>query len=98
MDLGKRLDENPILTPERVKPSVQGAMVECLLNPGIFRYRGRIGMLMRVAERMEQRDGFVSTLVADEAQENGVRVVEFSLDDPKLDYTDPRVFTYEDCP
>ncbi|MHC4886038.1 MAG: glycoside hydrolase family 130 protein [Planctomycetota bacterium] len=98
MDLAKRFDENPILTPERVKPSVQGAMVECLLNPGIFRYQGRIGMLMRVAERMEQREGFVSTLVADETQENGVRLVEFALDDPKLDYTDPRVFTYEGCP
>jgi predicted GH43/DUF377 family glycosyl hydrolase len=98
MDLAQRFDVNPILKPSDVKPSVPGAMVECLLNPGAFRYQGKTGLLMRVAERMEQTPGSVSTLVADASQPNGVRVVNFSKDDPRLDYTDPRVFTYDGVP
>jgi predicted GH43/DUF377 family glycosyl hydrolase len=98
MDLVQRFEINPILSPEDVKPSVPGAVVECLLNPGAFRYRGKTGLLMRVAERMEQTPGSVSTLVADAGQPNGVRVVSFALDDPRLNYTDPRVFSYDGVP
>lgn len=98
MDIAKRFKNNPLLKPEDVKPSVEGAVVECLLNPGAFRYQGKTFLLMRVAERMEQQEGKLSTLLADASRPEGVRVVEFSLDDPKLDYTDPRVFTYDGIP
>lgn len=98
MDITKRFDENPLLKPEDVTPSVEGALVECLLNPGAFRYNGKIGLLMRVAERMEQKEGKLSTLLADESRPNGVRVVEFAKDDPKLNFEDPRVFDYDGVP
>ncbi len=98
MDIATRFKNNPLLTPADVKPSVDGAIVECLLNPGAFRCNGRIGLLMRVAERMEQQEGEISTLVADAAEPNGVRIVRFAKDDPRLDSTDPRVFTYDGVP
>lgn len=94
MDIAKRFKDNPILKPSEIKPSIDGAVVECLLNPGAFQYQGRTHLLMRVAERMEQRDGYVSTIVADETQADGIRVVEFPLNDPKLEYDDARVFYY----
>jgi predicted GH43/DUF377 family glycosyl hydrolase len=77
-----------------VPPSIDGAVVECLLNPGAFRYKGRIGLLMRVAERMEQRPGYISALTADASQPHGVGMVEFPLDAPGLDTSDPRLFTH----
>ncbi len=95
MDIAKRNLNNPIIEPADVVPSVEGAVVECVLNAGAFKFNGRIGLLMRVAERMEQVEGKLSTLVADEKSEYGVKVVSFNLDDPKLDYTDPRVFRYD---
>jgi predicted GH43/DUF377 family glycosyl hydrolase len=94
MDLVKRHSENPILRPGDVAPSFEGAVVECLLNPGAFRYRGRVGLLMRVAERVGPREGMLVALVAEEGAPNGVRTVEFAKDDPALDASDPRLLTY----
>ena len=34
--------------------------IECLLNPGVFRYDGKVWMLVRVAERPAQAEGEVS--------------------------------------
>lgn len=93
-DLAKRFTNNPVITPQMVQPGVEGAVVECVLNPGAFRYAGKTYLLMRVAERMQQRAGQLSTLVADESADGGARVLEFRLDDPQLDSSDPRVFSY----
>ncbi len=95
MDIVKRFQSNPLIIPMDIKPSVEGAEVECLLNPGAFTYQGKTFLLMRVAERMKQRDGFISTLVVDETHQDGASVVEFALDDPKLQYDDARVFSYD---
>ncbi|EDM26451.1 unknwon conserved protein [Lentisphaera araneosa HTCC2155] len=95
MDIAKRFDANPLISPADVVPSLKGAEVECLLNPGVFQFEGKTFLLMRVAERMEQRDGFLSTLVVDPSSQDGVSVVEFTLDDPKLVYDDARVFSYD---
>jgi len=89
MDMANRNVKNPIIVPADVPPSVDGAVVECVLNAGAFKFNGRTGLLMRVAERMEQVEGELSTLVADENAETGVKVVSFKLDDPKLRYLDP---------
>ena len=34
--------------------------IECLLNPGVFRFDGKIWLLLRVAERPEQKPGMTS--------------------------------------
>lgn len=88
-----RLPQNPILTPKAVKPSHPQWKVECLLNPGAFTYQGRIGLLLRVAERPDQEEGFVSTPIVDIAA-GATKVVRFKKDDPDLKFTDARVFTY----
>lgn len=95
MDIAKRFDCNPLITPADIPPSINGAVVECTFNPGAFMYEGRWYLLIRVAERLTQEEGFVSTLVADESQPGGVRVVRWDLNDPKLDVSDPRFIYYD---
>ena len=59
-DLAQRFGENPILKPQDLRPSVPGMEVTCLLNPGVFRYQGRVWLLVRVAERPAQIAGKTS--------------------------------------
>ena len=56
-DLARRFAENPILRPQDIRPSVAGMEVTCLLNPGVFRFEGKIWLLVRVAERPAQLPG-----------------------------------------
>jgi len=70
-------------------------VVECLLNPGAFRFGGKTGLLMRVAERPAQETGWVSTPLIDPQSEGGIRILRIRQDDPDLDCTDPRTFKYK---
>lgn len=92
-DLAQRFPENPILSPADIQPSVPGMKVECLLNPGAFRFQGRPWLLLRVAERPEQKAGKTSFPVF--ANDGSLTVMEFDNADPKLDLSDPRVVRYE---
>ncbi len=93
-DLAQRFDDNPLITPQDVPPSREGLEVACVLNPGAFRFQGRTGLLMRVAERPPQKPDAVSTLIHDPESADGVRVVEAQKDDPGLSQDDPRLFFY----
>ena len=97
-DIARRFDTNPILRPADVKPSRDGLIVECLLNPGAFRYNGRTGLLLRVAERPHQTDTTISTPIIDPLEPSGIAILEFAKDDPKLVYTDPRAFSHNGRP
>jgi predicted GH43/DUF377 family glycosyl hydrolase len=92
-DLAKRFPQNPILRPADVRPSSPGMKVECLLNPGVFRYNGNTGLLLRVAERPEQKEGKTSFPIF--TASGNLKVMEFDNADPQLDRTDPRVFRYD---
>lgn len=94
-DLASRFAGNPILRPSDVRPSDPGMRVECLLNPGAFRHRGRTGLLLRVAERPPQDETSVSTPVLDPTAANGLRIVSVRRDDPELKASDPRLFTWK---
>lgn len=94
-DIAQRFESNPILRPSDVRPSREGLIVECLLNPGAFRYKGRIGLLLRVAERPAQQEGMVSTPVIDPIEPSGIAILEFKKDDPDLVFTDPRAFSHK---
>ena len=75
-DLANRFPENPILCPMSICPSVPGMRIECLLNPGVFRFDGKTWLLLRVAERPEQKPGKTSFPVLDRqrrARDPGVR-------------------------
>ncbi|MDZ4742972.1 MAG: glycoside hydrolase family 130 protein [Verrucomicrobiota bacterium] len=90
-----RVDANPIMRPADVRPTRPDMVIECLLNPGAFRYQGKIGLLLRVAERPIQEEGWVSTPVLDPTSVGGMRVVRIRKDDPELQYTDPRIFSHQ---
>lgn len=93
-DIAKRFKQNPLLTPKDVKPSRQGMTVECLLNPGVFRFDKKIWLLIRVAERPEQSEGLVSLPIYNEAGE--IEILQFDKSDPDVDFKDPRVIRYKD--
>jgi len=92
-DIAKRFPQNPILTPADIRPSAEGMKVECLLNPGAFRFGNKTWLLLRVAERPEQTPGKLTLPVYDESGK--VKILEFDHNDPKLDMTDPRVILYD---
>ena len=94
-DIARRFETNPILRPSDVKPSRDGMQIECLLNPGVFRFDGKTWLLIRVAERPAQPEGKISTPVLDPLEPTGIKIVEIALDDPGLKTGDPRVFNYK---
>ncbi len=95
MDIAKRFTANPILAPKDAPPSIDGVVVECLLNPGVYEFEGKVHLLLRMAERRKQEEGVVSTIVADGNAPGGMRTVAYALDDPRLNYDDSRIFTYD---
>lgn len=91
-DIAVRYQANPILTPADVTPSQKGLQVACLLNPGAFEYDGKIWLLLRVAERPQQRDGVLSFPIIKDGQ---IEIIQFAEDDPDLDASDPREIKYK---
>ncbi len=92
MDIAKRHIKNPILRPEDIKPSIEGMKIECLLNPGVFKYNNKIWMLLRVAERPVQEEGKISFPILDNG---GIKIMHFDINDPLLDASDARVIKYD---
>ena len=92
-DIAKRFAENPILRPSEIRPSRFGMKVECLLNPGVFRFQGKSWLLLRVAERPEQKPGKTTFPIF--AENGELKLLEFDNSDPKLDLSDPRVLRYD---
>lgn len=91
-DISQRNSRNPLLSPKDLSPSNENMIIECLLNPGVFEFRGRIGLLVRVAERTVQKEGLLSVPIYD--YYGNVEILNFNLDDPKLDASDVRVINY----
>ena len=67
--------------------------ITCLLNPGVFKYQGKIWLLLRVAERPIQKEGIISFPIYNE--QGKIEVVSFLKNDPDLDASDPRVIGYK---
>ena len=67
--------------------------VECLLNPGVFRFESKTWLLLRVAERPEQKPGKTTFPIF--AEDGTLKILEFDNSDPKLDLSDPRVLRYD---
>ena len=91
-DRAQRFSENPLLRPEDLRPSIPGLKVECLLNPGVFRFAGKTWLVLRVAERPAQPAG--KRVVPLFGLESRIQILEFDLADPLLDHSDPRVIRY----
>jgi len=93
MDIAERFKANPILRPSDIKPSLEGMKIECLLNPGAFRFDNKTWLLCRVAERPSQKEGTMQVPVFTNSGE--IEIKTFYLNDPDLDASDPRVILYK---
>ena len=91
-DIAKRMVQNPILRPADIRPSIPGMTVESLLNPGAFRFQDKTWLLLRVAERPEQKPGKTSFPIIGPTGE--LQILEFDNADPQLNLSDPRVINY----
>jgi len=92
-DIARRFPENPLLIPVQVAPSNEKLQVICLLNPGVFEYNGKIWLLVRVAEGLTQREGFVCFSAMGAMDE--MEMIEAAINDPELVATDPRIVRYK---
>ena len=93
MDIAVRSEKNPVLRPAQIKPSGEEMSVTCLLNPGVFRFDGKVFLLLRVAERPVQQKGMTSIPVL--GKDGDIKILRFDQDDPGLDRSDPRVIRYQ---
>jgi beta-1,2-mannobiose phosphorylase / 1,2-beta-oligomannan phosphorylase len=93
MDIARRFNDNPLIGPLDVKPSTEGMIIECLLNPGVFRFRDKIWLLCRVAERTRQDEHTIKVPVFNEKAQ--IEILTFDKKDPDLDASDPRVISWK---
>src|ERR1700761_1533828 len=92
-DLARRFPENPLLLPKDLKASNPALQVISLLNPGVFRFQGKIWLLVRVAESVAQKEGFLNFPVLNAT--GNTEMIEVPLNDPDLVATDARVVRYK---
>jgi beta-1,2-mannobiose phosphorylase / 1,2-beta-oligomannan phosphorylase len=92
-DIAKRFAENPLLSPADLQSSDKGLQITCLLNPGVFQYQGKTWLIVRVAERPEQKEDTISFPILTET--GTTEIIEISKNDPDLKATDKRVINYK---
>jgi beta-1,2-mannobiose phosphorylase / 1,2-beta-oligomannan phosphorylase len=92
-DITRRFPENPLLSPKDLQPSLAGLEIACLLNPGVFTFQGKTWLIVRVAERPQQKEGIISFPVLDE--KGGMSIMEIAKHEPALDASDARVINYK---
>ena len=86
-----RYPENPLITPADVPPSSPGFEVICAFNAGVARYQDEIILLMRVAEKAIGDEDMIRIPVLDCSTEiPHIRICQFPMADPKIDFKDPR--------
>ena len=93
MDIARRFKENPLLKPQDLAPSEANLQVICLLNPGVFSWKGKICLLVRVAENVAPQEGKI--FVPMRSTSDLLEILELKLDDPDLIADDPRVINYK---
>jgi predicted GH43/DUF377 family glycosyl hydrolase len=91
-----KYENNPVIRPSDVKPSLEGYRVLGAFNPGAVAFGGEILLLLRVAEGCEPREGYIRTPTY--AFENGTSrptITEFGEDDPDVVLKDTRGVVYK---
>jgi predicted GH43/DUF377 family glycosyl hydrolase len=92
-DIAKRFADNPLLSPLDIPASREGLEITCLLNPGVFQYQNKTWLIVRVAERPEQKNNIISFPIL--TPTGAIKIIEISIDDPELIATDARVINYK---
>lgn len=92
-DIAKRFPENPLLVPKDLKASIADLQIISLLNPGVFTFKNKIWLLVRVAESITQKKGVIYFPAINVLGK--VEIIEIPLNDPELVANDPRVINYK---
>src|ERR1700761_7284438 len=92
-DLARRFAENPLLLPKDLTPSREGLQIISLLNPGVFRFKNKTWLLVRVAEGTAQKEGVIFFPALNAT--GNTEIIEVPLNDPDLIATDARVINYK---
>jgi predicted GH43/DUF377 family glycosyl hydrolase len=92
-DIAKRFGNNPIISPSEVMPSVTGFEVTSAFNPGAFEYEGRIGLVLRIAERPHVTEGILDSISI--LPSGKTEVTSFKISDPEVKVVDSRIFSYK---
>jgi len=92
----ERFPQNPLISPEQVKPSREGWEVVSTLNAGAVLYQREVLLLVRVAERpmSDRPDELIAPMLDTRSDPPRIRLLRIRRDDPDLTAGDPRMFTY----
>ncbi len=93
-DCAKRFSGNPLIGPSDLTPSRDDFEVIGAFNSAAFTYRGKTGLLLRVAERPKQESGRISIPTV-HPETGKYHIKHFRKDDPLLDDSDPRTIIYD---
>lgn len=92
-DLAQRFEQNPLLSPNDIPASSDGLEITCLLNPGVFSFKEKTWLIVRVAERPKQKENIISFPILTQTGE--IEIIEINQDHPDLIATDARVINYK---
>lgn len=92
----ERFKENPLITPEDVKPLHEGYEVIGAFNGGVAKYKDEVLLLLRVAERPISEDPNVIKAPVYDPETKTMEVLTFNRDDETYDFEDPRMIRKKD--
>ncbi|NBB94324.1 MAG: glycosidase [Planctomycetes bacterium] len=85
----KRMDENPLLSPDDLEPTHEDLDVLCTLNPAAVRFGDETLLLVRVGERVHP-DADSVAYVYYHTDDGQLRVERYDRNDPELESPDDR--------
>ncbi|MFD0049404.1 glycoside hydrolase family 130 protein [Actinomycetes bacterium NPDC127524] len=86
-----RYEENPLITPADVSPHREDFEVIGAFNAGVTTFNNETIMLLRVAERPISNSANIVKAPIYNPQTHELEIMDFRLDDPEFDFSDPRV-------
>jgi predicted GH43/DUF377 family glycosyl hydrolase len=93
--MASKSEANPLISPDQIKPSMQGYEVLGAFNPGAIRFGDEILLLLRVAERAIQSEGFVrAPYYSFDGETPQPSILELKLSDPEVELRDTRGVAY----
>ena len=95
-----RYENNPVVNPDDVRPSLEELKVVCAFNAGAVEFQGQILLLLRVAETAKNPDPDYITFPIIKQTDDGPKVTLKSIkkDSPGLDDSDPRMVIHKGQP
>ena len=82
---------NPLIKPGDVIPTRPDFEVICAFNAGVARYRDEVILLLRIAERPQNRDPNIHLCHIYDPVNDKMVILEFAKEDPRCDFSDSRL-------